>query len=104
MNTKEFTRIRAISDLRGENQLLRRQLFSLKSTLSSTIDKIESVRRRKATEQRALFSVDKEGRYKFQRIIDLGKDEEEYADEEMNETVLIMTLPDHESLDEFDGF
>jgi hypothetical protein len=48
--------------------------------------------------------LDENGRYVCTGIIDTLKDDEEYSDEKMDKVVLIMPLPDHTTLNEFDGF
>lgn len=104
MNTNDFAKLRAVKDLQAQNDSLKWQLSTLKSKFQNAINEIEEKEQRKYTEQYALFGVDASGRYQFQRIVDVVNDDEEYEDSEMGETVLILQLPDSETIPEFEGF
>ena len=74
----------------------------MKRTCNEILSQIDDAEKWKSTDQYALFSV-VDGKYQFQRIMDTEIDEE-YPDEAMADTALIMRLPHHETLREFDGF
>ena len=102
MNNNDFKKMMQVKNLQKSNSDLRYQLAKMKRICRDVTAEIEDVEKRTPTNQYALFSV-VNGKYQFQRIVDADI-EEEYSDEIMKHTALIMRLPNHETLKEFDGF
>jgi len=99
MNT--LAKLRLIRDKDAQINKLKSKLSRVKSRLLAEIDAIETVENEKFIGQWALFSWDGK-KYTCQGVYD--ENSEDIADDVMEDTALIMALPDHESLNEFDGF
>ena len=101
MDGNALHRMRIIKDLEKENSDLEWLLSDLKRNANKTLERIEESERQKMSGQWAMFSC-RDGKYEFVAIMDEGSDEQD--DDEMAEVALIMPLPKHETLREFDGF
>ena len=77
-------------------------IHGMKKMAEQILSKIKVREDVKQTNQYALFSCDKNGTYHFQNIINI--DEEDTEMEYDEETVLLMRLPDHNTLPEHEGF
>jgi len=102
MNNNDFQKMMQVKNLQKENSDLKFYLAKMKRVCNEILSQVEDIDERRQTDQYALFSVIN-GRYQFQRIIDT-ENYEEYPDDEIVDTALIMRLPDYKTLKEFDGF
>lgn len=101
MDGNALSRLRAFQDLEKDNERLRWKLASLKAALKSSVSTIEEVEAQKMSSQWALFACEA-GQYRCIGVYDETADEQD--DDVMADVVLILPLPDHETLREFDGF
>lgn len=102
MNNNDFQKMMQVKNLQKGNRDLKFQLAKMKRVCIEILGQINDIENKAQTDQYALFSMT-DGKYQFQRIVDIAL-EEEYSDEAMADTALIMRLPHHETLKEFDGF
>ena len=103
MTNQEFAKLRLVKNLQHKNFELRCKLATIKAALQRHLSGIEEAEKVKYTEQYALFSMDERGKYHFQKIIDTSV-EDETDDDICGESAIIVRLPDHATLKDFDGF